>query len=211
MERLHIAKKNELHQVAEFITNGFWGLEHYKFLAEGLSKPKELLLKMNKASLYLFFNKGDVYIYGDDKIKGVFVGIPTKKYTLFNILLSSLKTLEVYKDISRQDVDVIKEKNKIQEKIHDLKWYKKYSKNSYYLFQVVVAKEYKGTGVFRKLISPILEECEKKNMDIVLETNTKSNIPIYEHFGFELVETKTSNETTLEEYCMIKRNNKKLH
>ena len=61
-------------------------------------------------------------------------------------------------------------------------------------------------GITTKKISPIIDICEKNNMDIVLETFTKSNVPIYEHFGFELVETHTSDEVSLSEYCMLKRN-----
>ena len=42
-------------------------------------------------------------------------------------------------------------------------------------------------------------------MDIVLETFTESNVQMYEHFGFELVETHTSDEVPFSDYCMIKK------
>jgi hypothetical protein len=42
-------------------------------------------------------------------------------------------------------------------------------------------------------------------MDIVLETMTEANVPIYEHFGFKLAEIHQSQNVPYEEYCLIKR------
>lgn len=206
MEQIRIAKKEDLHSIAAFMTDRFWGLEQYVFISDGLSQPKEIIEKVTESELQLYFTKGDIYIYGDDKIKGVLAGIPTKNFSLLNIILSSLKSNKLLKGISKEDLLIIREKVKIQEKMHNRTWYKKYSKNAYYISQLAVSKECKGTGVFRTIISQITDMCEKNNMDIVLETFSKSNIPIYEHFGFELVETHTNDEFSLSEYCMIKRN-----
>ena len=38
---------------------------------------------------FTLMSKGDIYIYGESKMQGVLVGIPIKKYTMLNILLSS--------------------------------------------------------------------------------------------------------------------------
>ena len=46
-------------------------------------------------------------------------------------------------------------------------------KTSYYIAQIAVAKEAKGTGVMRKLLTPIFADCQRQNMDIVLETNDR--------------------------------------
>lgn len=206
MEHLRLAKKEELHNIAEFITDRFWGLEQHVFLAEGLSEPKEIITKSTEASLQLFFSKGDIYVYEDEGIKGVLVGISAKRFSTINILLSSLTSYHLLTGISKEDTKLLKAKSELQGKIHNPKWYKKYSKNAYYINWIAVDRECKGTGVFRKLLTPIIESCEKKNMDMVLETFTKSNVPIYEHFGFELIETHTSEGVALSEYCMVKWN-----
>ena len=203
MGQLRSAKKEDLHNIAEFITDRFWGLEQHVFLAEGLSNPKELISRSTEASLQLFVSKGDIYVYDDNGIKGVLVGIPAKKFSTINMLLNSLSSYRLLNGISKEDTKLLKEKSKLQSKIHDPKWYKKYSKNAYYINWIAVNAKCKGTGIFRKLISPIIDTCEKNHMDVVLETFTKSNVPIYEHFGFEKVETHTSEEIALSEYCMV--------
>lgn len=93
----------------------------------------------------------------------------------------------------------------LQKKIHNRTWFKKCSKNCFYITQVAVSKQSRESGIFRKMIIPVIEDCERKNMDIVLETFTKSNVQMYEHFGFELVETHASDEVPFSDYCMIKK------
>lgn len=205
MEQLRFAQKEDLHSVAEFITDRFLEYEQYTFLADELSAPKEILTKMTMAALPLFLSKGDIYIYGESKMQGVLVGIPIKKYTMLNILLSSFSSSKLLKDISKDDMRLLKEKGERSAKIHDKSWYKKYSKNAYYIFQIAVAKESKGTGVFRELITPILNMCDERQMDVILETNTKDNILIYDHFDFDMVEEHKSADMPYAEYCMIKK------
>ncbi|EOH74357.1 Predicted acetyltransferase involved in intracellular survival and related acetyltransferases [Enterococcus malodoratus] len=72
---------------------------------------------------------------------------------------------------------------------------------------IAVAKEARGTGVLRKMLTTVIDECQKENKDIVLETMTEANVPIYQHFGFELIEYHTSPNVPFAEYCFIKRPN----
>ncbi len=67
MEQLRLAKKEDLHNIAEFMTDRFWGLEQYAFISEGLSEPREIIVKVSESELQLYFSKGDIYIYGDEK------------------------------------------------------------------------------------------------------------------------------------------------
>jgi len=208
MQSYRSARQEDLHDVAAFITDRFWSLEQHEILARGLSRPKEILTSSTEAALPLFQNKGDITIHGVDCIEGVLVGIPAHKYTLLNILLSSLQSSRLLGSLSRVDAAAIQANGALQNKIHDRKWFRRYSRNAYYINWIAVAKECKGKGVFRRLLTPVLERCEREGMDVVLETFTESNVPIYEHFGFELVETHRSRETTLVEYCMIHRHGK---
>lgn len=86
----------------------------------------------------------------------------------------------------------------------DLNWHREFIKGNYYHIKIVaVAKEYRGQGIFRKLIMPIINSCDENSIPIILETNTVENIPIYQHFGFELVKT-INDEEDFCQYCFIK-------
>lgn len=195
----------DLPKIVDFIYERFSGLEHFNFLTEHMSDAEDLLKKFIEFEIALFLKYGEVQLYGEP-ITGIVSSIPSKEFTLFRQLISSFPFRKILKALPKDDRKRLLEKNKqVAEIHHSIPWHKKYSKNSYYIAQIAVAKEAKGTGVMRKLIAPILADCQKKKMDVVLETMTEANIPIYEHFGFELAEVHQSQNVPYSEYCFIKR------
>lgn len=200
------ARKEELEEIANFIVERFEGLEQSTFLYKNFENAQSVMKKVTASELFLYFEKGDVLINDNGGLNAVIVAIKTTKYNFLSIILNSLKTQKYLKELSKSDIVILKEKMKIQNMIHNRKWFKKYSKNCYYITQIAISKEKKGSGLFRNIISPVLEECQKHDMCIVLETFTKENVSLYEHFGFELVEIHTNDCVPFSEYCMIKRN-----
>jgi len=94
--------------------------------------------------------------------------------------------------------------NKIK-KVVDFSWQKEFINGRYYRVKVTaVDKDIRGTGAFRKLISPRINFCDEKNIPMVLETHDESNVGLYEHFGFELVKIITSPKTDIKQYCFIR-------
>lgn len=69
---------------------------------------------------------------------------------------------------------------------------------------VAVASELKGTGAFRRLIDPVIAECDASGIPMVLQTHNPNNVPLYEHFGFKLVEKVDSKELELSCYNMAR-------
>lgn len=199
------AELSDVNALAEFLVEQFWESEQFDFLTEGLADPKGTLEKIAASDLHISVTKGDAYIHGEKSITGIITGVPAKEYSILNLLINSINTRKIICEIPRHDLDLILNKMDLQKKIHNRTWFKKYSKNCYYISQVAVSKQSRGSGIFRKMITFVIEEYERKNMDIVLETFTESNVQMYEHFGFELVETHTSDEVPFSDYCMIKK------
>lgn len=86
-------------------------------------------------------------------------------------------------------------------------WYKKYVNNSlvYILQLIVIKKEFRGIGIFREMIEPIIENCDKNNIPIALQTHNINNIPKYEHFGFKVMEIIKSDKIDLTCYNMLRK------
>lgn len=57
-----------------------------------------------------------------------------------------------------------------------------------YLFFIGVDPRFQGKGFGGKLIQPLLDRMDKKNMSCYLNTQNEKNIGLYEHFGFSVVE-----------------------
>jgi ribosomal protein S18 acetylase RimI-like enzyme len=90
-------------------------------------------------------------------------------------------------------------------KVLDLKWSKECVKGRHYRVKVIaIDKELRGTGAFRKLITPAIEFADRESIPMVLETHNPSNVGLYEHFGFKLVKTISSPKTPIQQYCMIR-------
>lgn len=199
------AELSDVNALAEFLVEQFWESEQLNFLTEGLADPKGTLEKLTASDLHISITKGDAYIHGEKSITGIITGVPAKEYSILNLLINSINIRKIIREVPRHDLNLVLNKMKLQKKIHNRTWFKKYSKNCYYISQIAVSKQSRGSGIFRKMITPVIEDCKRKNMDIVLETFTKSNVQMYEHFGFELVETHASDEVPFSDYYMIKK------
>jgi len=55
------------------------------------------------------------------------------------------------------------------------------------------------------MLEEVFEYVSTTNNSIVLGTLTESNVPIYEHFGFETKEVYETKNKELKEYRMVKR------
>jgi ribosomal protein S18 acetylase RimI-like enzyme len=61
------------------------------------------------------------------------------------------------------------------------------SADHYYIMTVGVLPERQGMGVGKKLMAKALEIADIHQMQCYLETQNKTNVPIYQKFGFEVV------------------------
>lgn len=67
--------------------------------------------------------------------------------------------------------------------------HKKYaSEPHFYLDNLGVLPSARGKGLSSKLIRPFLEMADSQRVIAYTDTVTKSNVPLYEHFGFQCVE-----------------------
>ncbi|MBN2003781.1 MAG: GNAT family N-acetyltransferase [Anaerolineae bacterium] len=60
-----------------------------------------------------------------------------------------------------------------------------------YLLIIGVAPQFQGQGCGGKLLRALIEKSERAGVPIYLETETESNVRMYEHFGFEVVKEIT--------------------
>ena len=90
-------------------------------------------------------------------------------------------------------------------KVLNLSWYKEHVKGRHYRLKVIaVDKALRGSGAFRRLITPVLEFADQNQIPVVLETHNLSNVGLYERFGFTLVKTITHPSIEIKQYCMIR-------
>jgi hypothetical protein len=76
---------------------------------------------------------------------------------------------------------------------------------SWYLFDLVVRQEKQLQGVAKSMLTPFMEYLDETGQDLYLETHAEKNVPFYNHFGFEVVETGLVPGSDLTHYGMLRR------
>ena len=83
---------------------------------------------------------------------------------------------------------------------------KKYTKHKcWYLYNVTVKPEYQNNGMSSKLLKPMFKYLDRIGQDCYLETHKEENVKIYEHYGFELLETSKIPKTEIVQYSMLRK------
>jgi len=63
------------------------------------------------------------------------------------------------------------------------------SQPHYYLEILGVAPRFQGQGYSSKLLRPVLAHADEKRLKCYLETQDEENVSLYQHFGYEVVDT----------------------
>ncbi len=78
-------------------------------------------------------------------------------------------------------------------------------KSYFYLHTLCVAPELQGKGLGGKLLRAVIEKSEQAGVYIYLETQTESNLSMYEKFGFELVQKQIVPKTDLPVWELMRK------
>ena len=122
---------------------------------------------------YLF---GDVFLSDNEKACALLL-YPDKKSTTFKSILLDLKLV-----FSCIGIENIKKALARESKIKQLQPESIMS----YLWFIGVYPQYQSQGIGNKLLNSIIEDSDKKQRPIYLETSTLKNLPWYKKFGFQI-------------------------
>lgn len=76
------------------------------------------------------------------------------------------------------------------------------NEKTWYLYVFATRKDAQRQGYGKQLMQCMLSFADKRGYQICLETNLEKNVAMYEHFGFQLVDSSTY-KGTLEHYVMV--------
>ena len=72
----------------------------------------------------------------------------------------------------------------------------------FYLDNLAVLPTARGKGFASKLLRPFLQMADERKVIVFTDTVTKSNVSLYEHFGFECVESSPVANTGITVYAL---------
>jgi ribosomal protein S18 acetylase RimI-like enzyme len=74
----------------------------------------------------------------------------------------------------------------------------------WFLQTIGVDPPFQGKGYAGKLLSPMFARIDREGLPCYLETLDETNVPLYEHFGFRVVEQAAIPETSLTNWAMVR-------
>ena len=138
--------------------------------------------------------------------RAVMIAYDSKNNRKLREVWTNVKTIGVtFFTISFKEVIRLIRNMKVLVNVLDFKWAVEFVNGRHYRVKVIsIDKSLRGTGAFRKLITPAIEYADQEQIPMVLETHNPSNVGLYEHFGFKLMKTISSPDTGVQQYCMIR-------
>ena len=191
--------------VAAVMTDSFKEDPGSMAMMEGIKKPEKLFMAHTLLHSTHAFQTKSLRILDDDP-RAFLIGYDSihenkclERKLYLKIIMKTIACLGL-KNMKR----MVNNMQKVG-KVLNLSWYKEHVNGRHYRLKVIVVdKALRGSGAFRRLITPVLEYAGKNQIPVVLETHNPSNVGLYEHFGFFLVKTITHPGTEIKQYCMIR-------
>ncbi|MCL2163890.1 MAG: GNAT family N-acetyltransferase [Oscillospiraceae bacterium] len=202
-------RKDELRSLSVFIAEQFYEIEPFQTAMEGIEPEKAKRLIAEKYYWQLshsLFGHADIFVGGED-VNSVIIGIDAKGKMLFNYASFLINLIRIaFKMCSKSERKLIMRNLRPIKEVQSTKWFKKYSKVApYYLALFAIEKSSRGSGLCREMLEYSFNRAKTISSCITLETHSKDNAAMYEHFGFELVESIEAPNGMFCEYRMIKR------
>jgi N-acetylglutamate synthase-like GNAT family acetyltransferase len=200
-------EKGELRALAEFFSEQFYDDIQFRVMTKGIEggRAKQLINELFYSQLYYLFKQNDVFVEGST-VTGGMIGADKNKRRAFGYLRTMVyffkKTFQI---LSKEERKQFFQNSKTIFEVSSLTWHKKYCKEApYELAVLAVGKDFRGTGLCRKIMEHLFDFARATHKEIFLITYTRENVSIYEHFGFELMETRDVKDGAITEYRMLK-------
>lgn len=170
------AIRKDKERVIEILVQSFQNDSHTDWVTEphNKNKNKRLDALMNLAFEETFLG-GEVYLTDDKTGTAFWKKNRTGGVSLAN-LMSKVRFASVF---GWRKIKAILEMEKYVEKLHP-------ADDFLYLWFIGVLPEGQGKGNASELLDPVLENCEKENLPVYLQTANPKNVKIYERKGFEI-------------------------
>jgi ribosomal protein S18 acetylase RimI-like enzyme len=191
--------KNNMKHAIDVLTNTFWEdpLTVYFFPEE--EKRKRFLPLFSEFMLKQGLRYGDVFVTSPNVVGvGIWTHSKTIETTLWRLIRSGgLKQYWVFGSA------LIKKMTKVNEFVSERR--RRLAVNPYiHLGSLAVDPKHQGQGYASKLIRPMLQRLDEMKIPCYLETQSESNVSLYQHYGFEVLEQCIAPDQEIPHWYMIR-------
>jgi ribosomal protein S18 acetylase RimI-like enzyme len=175
--------RQQVGQAGAMLTRAFSDDPKLTHLIPDITAKKELSRYLFEFELQYGMNYGDVYTTSP-AVEGVAVWLPSTKseITFWRAFRSGGRVLQ--KRLGKKIMDRVMSFSTAVDTLH-----KKHAPYPhYYLFFIGVDPAYQKKRVASRLITPMLGWLDMQKLSCYLHTQNETNIDLYEHYGFQVIE-----------------------
>jgi ribosomal protein S18 acetylase RimI-like enzyme len=175
--------KDQVGPASEILTRAFFQDSKLTHILPDEETRKERARHLFGFELRYGIHYGRVYATSPG-IEGVAVWLPSEKseITFWRALRSG--GMGLHKGLGKEAMERLLSFSALVDRFH-----KKHAPDPHcYLFFIGVDPSFHGKGYASRLIRPVLGRLDRKKIACYLNTQNVKNIPVYEHFGFKVVE-----------------------
>jgi N-acetylglutamate synthase-like GNAT family acetyltransferase len=204
--KIRRAEEKDIPEICNMLAKRMADSVESSCMLDGIRDKEKLSNLLLTIQIEDVFRVGEIWIAGE--YQGVLTGHYGKGFTIFTLLRTGIRqNMQLNKNIGKTDLIQLKNNMKRMGAVNT-RWRKQICGSAkYFYFQLIaIDSALKGSGAFRRLAEPLLKRLEHENVPVLLDTHDKDNIPIYEHFGFELAkEHRAKSGVPIVQYSMIRR------
>lgn len=126
--------------------------------------------------------------------------------TTWEVLENQSIEMMMEETLSQEERRALSVKATDMEAISDFEWQRQHARGQEFIhfYALGVNSNLRGSGAFRKLITPFFDYADAHGLNCYLECYDTHLQGLYEHFGFATVQTFSDPSIEIVEYCMAR-------
>lgn len=173
--------KKELKDISSIAADGFKNNPAFKFWGNDAARRKRVLTEFFFIAFEQLVPSNMVYATSEN-YEGI-CAFWTKGSSLS--IRQKIKLVKLIRFFSFKQMQQISQQSSKIKRAED---YAKDEDDYLFVFMVVVQDEYQRQGYMRKMVEFLLQKSKERNIICILETDSKRNQEIYEHFGMNTID-----------------------
>jgi len=194
--------KTEIKPAADVLSRAFHNYPLFANFIPATSKRAFLLSDLFQFLIRYSVLHGEVYATSP-RLEGIAVCFPSEKAKMTLWKMVRIRGFTLIYDYFRAAklISRLLSYNEYASKLHNRHAHCPH----WHLFLIGVDPVFQGRGYASALIKPIISQLDRERLPCYLETQDEENIPIYQHYGFKVVEVGTVPGTGLNHWAMLRK------